>query len=215
MSHKNTFLGAAVGALAAVLSILVMLSASNGVAEGVALQPYGVGGDTLIANITAYPNNTLMFFAGDTLFPLSYLLVFIGMYAATVKNNKVFALIGIGAGILTTLFDLSENSFFITYTLMIRNGAAITNPDVVPLYIFTTLKWMMAFATFYTFGLAFPRGKWFEWVIVILILSFPLFGALSTANPDLIPLRGLFLLVTISVVGLYFVYRYRLEPEGA
>jgi hypothetical protein len=213
MSRKNTFLGAAIGALVAVLSLLVMLSANNGVAEGVVLQPYGIEAGQLLRGINTYPNNTLLFFAGDTLFPLSYLLVFVGLYAATAKDNKLFALIGIGAGILTTLFDLSENSIFITYALLLRNGAAITDASVVPLYILTTLKWMMAFGTFYIFGLAFPRGKWFEWGIIVLMLIFPLFGAISTANPDLIPLRGLFLLGGMIALGVYFVYRYRLEPN--
>jgi len=215
MARKNAYIGSALAALVAFVCVVIFLAASSGLPAGVLLQPYGASSEQVLSGITQYLDKTLLFFGTDTVFPISYLLVFVGLYVVTVDHNRWFAVLGMGTGILTALFDLSENAFFISYALMIRNGVTVGEAAVTFIYVLTTLKWAMAFATFYAFGLAFPRGKWFEWVIVILMLIFPLFGAVSTANPDLIPLRSLFMLGGMAALGLYFVYRYRSEPTGA
>jgi hypothetical protein len=208
MERKAIFGAAAVAAFVALASIIGMMVATSGLPAGVTVQPYGIDSAQVLSTMTSYTDSTLLFFSSDTLFPISYALVFVGIYAITAERARPLALVGIGTGILTALFDVSENALFITYALMIRSGATVA-ADVVSIYVLTTLKWTMAFATFYSFGLAFPRGRWFEWLITALMLIFPLWGAATTALPDLIPTRGLFMLGGMLLLGVYFIYRFR------
>ncbi|NWF69893.1 MAG: hypothetical protein HXY40_12480 [Chloroflexi bacterium] len=209
MSAKTPFGAAAFATLLALLAIVGSILASSGLPAGVFLQPYGLPAENFVRGINEHNAATLFFFASDTLFPLSYLLVFVGLYAATAERGGLYARVALGAGVLTALLDVTENALFISLALLAYNGVPAAEPPLLLVYALTTLKWTAAFATFYAFALVFPRGTWFEWLIAALMLAFPLFGALSVAQPALIVWRGLFMLGGMILLGVYFVLRYR------
>jgi hypothetical protein len=189
----------------AFLAVLVM---GFGVAtpEGVILQPShppAAPADFVRAS-NDYPELALRYFAADSLFVLSYLMVFAGLYAATAGHARPLAVVGMAAGALAALFDASENAFFITAALLAQAGEPLVAPTGPLLFIMANLKWAAAFATLYAFGLVFPRREWLGWLISGLMLLFPLVGVLGIAIPALDALRGLFFLVGMPLFALFF-----------
>jgi hypothetical protein len=206
MDKRVIFQAAAFAALTAFIAVLVMAAASFSAGADVNLQPGSVPlpVEEFVRPTNEHTDAGLGFFGGDSLFILSYLLVFAGLYAVTAERARPFALVGMGAGVLTALFDATENAFLITYALSAKNGMPLTNPDLPLVYILTNLKWMAAFATLYAFGIVFPRRTGLEWVIAALSLVFPLVGVLGVANPSLVAMRALFFLVGMPVFAWYF-----------
>jgi hypothetical protein len=207
MNERAVFQGAALAALVALVAVLAMLAVSASVpAPGLTLQPSvpaGAPGD-FTRPTNEYPAYALGYFAADSLFVLSYLMVFVGLYAATVPRAAPFAWVGLGAGILTALLDAAENAYFITYALDALRGVPLTEPDLPLIYVLTNLKWMAAFATLYAFGLALPRTGRLAWLLVGLMLLFPLVGVLGVAWPALVAVRGLFFLIGMPLFAVYF-----------
>lgn len=205
MDRKALFQAAAVAAVVAFGCVLVMAVAGN-LPNGVSVQPSvrPVSIEEFARATNDYPDASLGFFGADSLFILSYALVFVGLYAAAAERARAFALVGLGAGLLAAMLDALENAFFITYALAARNNMPLTNPDLPLLYVVTNLKWMAAFATLYAFGLVFPRRTLLEWAIAALMLLFPLVGVLGVANPSLIAIRGLFFLIGLPLFAWYF-----------
>lgn len=213
MNKRVLFQAAAFAAVVAFVCVLVMAVAGN-LPDGALVQPSSVPVriEDFLRATNDYPDATLGFFGADSLFILSYLLVFVGLYAATAAHAHPFAVIGLGAGVLTALLDAAENAFFITYALATKNGIRVTNPDLPLIYILTNLKWMASFATLYAFGVVFPRRTRVEWILVVLMLLFPLIGVLGVANPALILVRGLFFLIGMPLFAWYF-WRQSRETE--
>jgi hypothetical protein len=207
MNERAVFQGAALAALVALVAVLAMLAVTATAPEpGLRLQPsppVGPPGDFARAT-NDYPAQVLLFFASDSLFVLSYLLVFVGLYAATVARAAPLAWVGLGAGVLTALLDAAENAFFITYALDALRGVALAEPALPLIYVLTNLKWMAAFATLYAFGLALPRTGRLAWLLVGLMLLFPLVGVLGVAWPALVAVRGLFFLIGMPLFAVYF-----------
>lgn len=214
MTKKLTYQAAFIAAVLALVGIIVQLVGNGAMADGLVAQPYGVAAEIFLQGVNESSSATLLFFAGDTLLPLSYLMIFVVLYAATRDRSHVFALVGLGLGIATALLDITENSFFITYALLAHNGAPLSDVAIVPVYILTTLKWTAAFGTLYAFGLVFPRKMRLEKLMVVLMLSFPVFGALSTALPALILGRSLFLLAGMVIFAVYFWQRWQMAGVG-
>jgi hypothetical protein len=154
--------------------------------------------------INEYPELTLRFFATDSLFVLSYLMLFVGLYAAVVERSRTYAWIGLGAGALAALLDAAENAYFITYALLALNDVPLVEPALPLIYVLANLKWMAAFGTLYAFGLAWRRDSRLGWAISALMLLFPLVGALGVAWPDLVVVRGLFFLVGLPLFAWHF-----------
>jgi hypothetical protein len=178
----------------------------------VSLQPGSVPlpAEDFVRPLNEFSGAALGFFGGDSLFILSYLLVFAGLYAVTAERALPFARVGMGAGVLTALLDTTENAFLIIMAQAANSGTPVPAdapqlPTITLLvYVLTNLKWMAAFATLYAFGVVFPRRTKVEWVIVALSLVFPLVGVLGIANSTLIAVRGLFFLVGMPVYAWYF-----------
>jgi hypothetical protein len=206
MDKKLIFQASAFAALMAFIAVIGQLIAASSISSsGVQLQPsIPVPIQQFVRATNEFPNTVLGFFAADSLFVLSYALVFVGLYCLTAERARPFALLGLSAGIFTALMDASENAFFITYVLNAIAGVRLTTPDVPLIYIIANLKWMGAFATLYAFALVFPRRDWFEWVLAGLMLLFPLFGVFSIVVPNLIAWRGVFFLVGMPLFALYF-----------
>jgi hypothetical protein len=154
--------------------------------------------------INEYPELTLRFFAADSLFVLSYLMLFVGLYASVAKRSRTFAQVGLAAGVLAALLDAAENAYFITYALLALNDVPLSEPALPLIYVLANLKWMAAFGTLYAFGLVWRRDNRLGWAISVLLLLFPLVGALGVAWPDLVVVRGLFFLVGLPLFAWHF-----------
>lgn len=213
MDKKTLYQAATIASVVAFIAVTTQAAAGFSLPQGVQVQPaFPVPLEQFVRASNEFPDTALGFFGADSLFVLSYMLVFIGLYVVTAERARPFALIGLGLGIFTALMDASENAFFITYALGAKNGIPLTNPDVPLIYILANLKWMGSFATLYAFGLVFPRTGWLGWLISALMLVFPIVGVLGIANPSLIVVRGLFFLIGMPLFALYF---WQLSREKA
>jgi hypothetical protein len=211
MSEKVTFQAAFVAAIVAIVAMVAM---------GLSLRPHAGPGDvqpsvpsgpvpTFVQLVNEHPRHVLRFFAADTLFVLCYITVYAGLYIVTVGRSGVFAGMGLGAGILAAVLDVTENAFFIVYALLAMNGDPLTDPDIPLIYILTNLKYVASYVAFLTFGWAWPRTDWLGWTIFLLMLLFPLVGAMSVAWPVLVGPRSYFFLVGMLLYALYFLRRAR------
>lgn len=205
MDKKVIFQAAMVGALIAFAAVIVQAMAGSSLPQNAPVQPgIPMALEQFARASNEYPDTALGFFGADSLFILGYIMVFVGLYCLTAERARPFALLALGAGLLTGFFDASENAFFITYALGSKAGLALTNPDLPLIYIVTNLKWMASFATLFGFGLIFPRQNWLEWVIAGLMFLYALVGVLGVANPSLILVRGLFFLAGMPLFAWYF-----------
>jgi hypothetical protein len=191
------FQAAAVAALAALVAAILQAVSAFSLPSGVQIQPgYPVPLDQFVRATNEHTGIALGFFGADSLFIISYLVVFIGLYLRTVDHARPFAQVGLLMGVLTAVLDATENAYFITY--------ALTAPDLPLVYVITNLKWMAAFATLLTFGLVHPRRAPLDMLVTALMLLFPLVGVLGVANPDLIAIRGLFFLIGMPLFAFVF-----------
>lgn len=211
MHNKLLFQAAAAAALVAFLCTLVMGFVVRSPDPALSLQPSTPSGTAaeFIKVINTYPQLMLRFFTADSLFVLSYLVVFFGLFVVASERSFPLAWLGLGAGILAAILDATENAFFINYALLVANGVPLTDPELPLIYHIANLKYMAAFAAFYAFGLVFPRQNWLGWVISVLMLAFPLIGVLGNLSPLLYEVRGLFLLVGMALFCWYFLQRTR------
>src|SRR3972149_6190880 len=176
VDRKTIFYAAAFAAVVAFACTLVMGFVIPSPEPGMSLQPsMNVGSASeFVRPSNQYPDVVLRFFAADTLFVLSYVMVFAGLYATVVDRARTFAAIGLGGGLIAGFFDALENAFFITYALSALNGVPVTDPALPLIYVVANLKWMGAFAALYAFGLVWPRDTRLNWLISIVMLLFPI-----------------------------------------
>lgn len=210
MSRRIALEAAALAALVALAGVLAQLVILFSFPPGVVPQPYGVAAPDFQLAVGA--ELALPFFAADTVFVLGYTLVFAGLYTVTAPRAPAFAALGLGAGVLTALFDTAENALFIVYALHERAGVGAADPALTLVYTLTTLKWAAAFATLFAFGLVYPRAGGRERALAALMLLFALVGVVGVALPDAIALRGLFFLVGMPLFAWDFWARARQEP---
>jgi hypothetical protein len=211
MNLRVTYHAAMIAALTAFIGAVVILLAGLALPAEVTGQPGRVPlppAEFLRAS-NEYPQTTLYFFAGDTLFVVGYLLVFVGLHAALAPISRPFALIGLGAGVIAAVFDATENGLFIWLALRGQMSPVTLDDPGLPglmltLYLLSNLKWMAAFVTLGAFGLVFPRRNVLEWVIALLMSGFVVVGVLGVAFPVLIVPRGLFLLVGMPLFAAFF-----------
>ncbi len=206
MERNIVFKAARFAAIIAFITTLVMGFGIRVPESGIELQPslsFGPVSEFIYPSNT-YPELALQVFTADSLFVLSYLMVFVGLYAATKERSYPFAIIGLGAGILTAIFDAVENAFFISYASLAINGVPLTEPALPLVYIIANLKWMGAFTALYAFGLVWPRDNRMGWFISGIMLLFPIVGVLGVAAPGLVPIRYLFFLVGMPLFAWYF-----------
>ena len=154
--------------------------------------------------IIEYPKLVLRFFTADSLFVLSYLVVFVGLFTVVIGRARTFAYIGLGAGILAALLDAIENSLFITYAWVVLKNVPLTEPALPLIYIIANLKWMGAFAAFLVFGLVWPRDEWLGWVVSSLMLLLVLIGVLGIYFPGLVRICASLLPLGMLLFAWYF-----------
>ncbi|HLF26031.1 MAG TPA: hypothetical protein VJG32_06825 [Anaerolineae bacterium] len=206
MEHRSTFQAATLAAIVALVCIVLMGFVLRAPEPGVSLQPSypPAPAPEFVRIVNTYPDLMLRLFTTDSLFVLSYLMVFVGLYATVVDQQRALAVIGLGAGILTAFLDATENAYFITYAHLALNGMPLANPDLPAIFIVANLKWMAAFATLAAFGLGWPRRDRLGWVLSGLMLLFVLIGVLGIVWPNLFALRGLFFLIGMPLFAWHF-----------
>lgn len=203
---KPTFQAATLAAIIAFFTVLMMGFGLPLPVEGVSWQP-SMATHTVAEFIRAtneYPQLALRFFAADSLFVLSYIMVFVGLHTIAAQSSPRFAQIGLGAGVVAGIFDAAENAFFVVYATQSLNGIPLVEPALPLIYILANLKWMGAFAALYAFGLGWPKNGRFDQLLTLLMVLFPLVGVLGVAQPAWVDLRGLFFLVGMPL----FAWRF-------
>ena len=157
----------------------------------------------IAALISNHAEIVLRFMALDTLFVIGYVTVFAVLFLSVAPENRLIAGIGIGAGLVGALADTFENLFYITYATAALNGNSVE--PVLPFHYFASmLKWLGAFSALGFFALVFPTRTTFERILVILMCTFPLGGALSIASPQFFLMRALFFVVGFPLFAVYF-----------
>jgi hypothetical protein len=206
MERRTVFQASAFAALLALVCAVLMGFVFRAPDPDVSLQPsYPVGTvDDFIRPVDEYPDLMLRLFATDSVFVLSYLMVFVGMHATVVDRARTFAWVGLGAGILTALLDATENAYFVTYAQASLSGAPLADPDLPAIYVVANLKWMAAFAALTAFGLVWPRSDRLGWLISALLLLIVLAGVLGVALPELFIVRMLFFLAGLPFLFWHF-----------
>jgi hypothetical protein len=206
MQEKTTYLATAIASLVAFICILVMAVIDLGLVPELALQPSTPSGPVseFVRATNEEPDLALGFFAADTLFVLSYLMVFVGLHAVTGERSRVYAGLGLGAGALAAVLDATENAYFINYALLAKNNVPLVEPALPLIYNLSNLKWMAAFAALYAFGLVWPRNSKLEWLISGLMLLFPVVGAASAALLELMMGPPLIFLIGMPLFVWYF-----------
>ncbi len=213
MDKKVVFQAAMIAALVAFVAVIGMLIAGTSLPDGVQVQPVEpLPLSELFDAAEQHPGVTLGYFGADTLFVLSYLMVYAGLHVVTSDRSRVFAVIGLCAGGLAAFFDATENAQFIFHALVTQHqvpAGDLAAPSLMLFFTLTNLKWMAAFATLYAFGLIFPRRNWLEWAITALMLIFPVVGILGIANSSLLIVRSLLMAVGMPLFAWYFWQRGR------
>lgn len=206
MNRRAVFQAATVAGLAALVCAILMGFVFRAPDPGVSLQPSWppVAAADFVRPVNEYPESMLRLFATDTLFILSYLTVFVGLYATVADRAPALAVVGLGAGALTALFDAVENAYFVTYAYSSLNGVPLSDPDLTTIYVVANLKWVAAFVTLYVFGLAWPRVDRLGWIISALMLLFVLVGVVGIVLPGLFLLRALFFVVGFPLFAWHF-----------
>jgi hypothetical protein len=203
---RTIFQAAAVAAGVATLCALFMGFGVRAPEPGLSLQPSMATGSVtdFLRPINQYPALALRFFAADSLFVLSYLVVFFGWHALAAPRAPALAGLGLAAGIAAAVFDALENAHFIVYASLALRGVPPPEPALPLIYLIANLKWETAFAALLAFGLIWPREGWVDRGIAGLMLLFPLVGVLGVAMPDLVPIRSLFFLIAMPLFAWYF-----------
>jgi len=216
MDKRLIYQTSALAALIALAGALAQAAAVFSMQEGVQLQPSAPlpPAEFMLAS-SQYAQTALSFFTADTIFILGYVIVFAGLFTVTAPRARIIALLAFGAGLLTGVLDHLENSFFITYAQSYLAGVPVLEPASPTLHLITQLKWTAAFTALLAYGLIFPREIWRERFILLLMLLFPLVGALGISLPELVPVRGLFFLVGMPLFAFDFWMRSRAEPPGS
>ncbi|MFQ5401377.1 MAG: hypothetical protein ACE5E7_17485 [Anaerolineae bacterium] len=211
MDNRIAFRAAAAAAVIALSSVLVMAFGIPIPEAGIDLQPSVSFGPVsqFVYPTNTYPELALRLFTADSFFILGYLMVFAGLYMVTRAQVQIFAVLGLGAGMLTALFDALENAFFITYASLAANGVPLADPALPLIYIVANLKWMSAFVTLLAFGLVWPRDGWRGRGISAIMLLFAFTGVLGVLEPAWVPVRGLFFLVGMPLFAWDFWQRSR------
>lgn len=206
MDRKVIFQAAFTASIVAFIAVLVMGFGIRLPDPAVEIQPSIPSGtiEEFVRATNEYPEVVLRFMAADSLFILSYLIVFVGLHTVLLVRASTIAWLGLFTGFLTASMDAIENAYFINYAMLSQQGVHLLEPELPLIYNVANLKWMAAFATLYAFGLVWPRDNWLERVILIVMLLFPLFGVLGVIYPGLIPYRGLFFLIGMPLFASYF-----------
>jgi hypothetical protein len=158
----------------------------------------------ILAMAQQHTDTVLGFMAFDTLFVIGYVTVFAVIFLAIPQEDRLIGGIGLAAGILGGLADLTENAMYVVYAIGALHGNSELAPSLPFHYYVTGVKWMAAFAAVGMLLLVFPRGTGLERAIVAVMCTFPVLGAVSIAWPALAPLRAVFFVVGLPMLVVYF-----------
>ncbi len=134
--------------------------------------------------------------------------MYTGLPSVTAPQNRPLGLLGLNADLLAAILDGLKRILHQVCAACAKRSAAHRTflPSV---YILANLKWITGYSSVLAFALAFPRKSHLEWIIFVLLLSFPLIGLAGSPFPRLEPLRQLPFLIGIPLLALYFWKRPR------
>jgi len=205
--NKNSFRA---GSIAAAIAWCCGIGSAL-VARGLNVQPTETVATSqeILSMAREHAGTLLGFMAFDTIFVIGYVTVFAVVFLACAKEDRLIAGIGLGAGILAGLSDMTENALYVVYGI----GAVHNNAELTPWlplhYLATGVKWMAAFTAVGMQLLVFPRRTGLERSIVAVMATFPVLGAVSIAWPALAPLRAIFFVIGMPMLAVYFNKRGR------
>ena len=144
MFYRTAAIAAAVG----FVCLLIMFVTNVVIAQGAAIQPSNpvFSMSDFLHLVEQEPKTVLTFFAADSLFVLSYIVVFVGLYGMVKERSAVMAGIALIAGLIAALLDATENGFFITAVLSTPDETII-DQGLNLMYIAAHMKWQASFAT--------------------------------------------------------------------
>lgn len=206
MDSRNSFAAGAIAAAVAWVSGIAMTVLTRGVDLQVTQTVETK--EKLLSIIQTQPDLLLKFMGLDTIFVIGYVVVFCALFLAVPPTDRLMAGVGLAAGLLAGAADTLENVLYITYGVGQLHGSAVA-PELPFHYYVSGLKWMSAFISVAITLLVFPRRTRLEKLLVLVMLSFPVGGALSIAYPDLLPLRALFFVIGMPLFAIYFTGRSR------
>ena len=199
MDRRVVLQAAAAAALTGTVAVIVQALNLRAPETGLTMQPStpAVPIDQFLAPIVRHPAQMLRFFAADSLFVLSYSLLYTGLFTVVAERGRAMAVVALGAGLFGALCDAVENAFFITYASLSLLGQPPTEPDLplTLIFVVANLKWMGAYLAFGGFGLLWPRRGLLGWLLSVLMMLVPLIGVLAVAVPALLSALGALLLV--------------------
>jgi len=193
------------GSIAAVIAWCCGIGSAV-VAHGLNVQPTETAATAqeILAMAQQHTDTLLGFMALDTLFVIGYVTVFAVIFLAIPKEDRLIGGIGLGAGILAGLADMTENALYVVYGLAALHGNSELTPSLPFHYYATSVKWMAAFTGVGMLLLVFPRRTALERTIVAVMCTFPVLGAVSIAWPTLAPLRAVFFVIGLPLLAVYF-----------
>lgn len=199
-AERPTFQASLIACGTALASVLVMAAQGNGLQPNVPARPLA----EFLLPLRTQPEAMLRFFAADSLFVLSYSVIFVGLHLIAARQSRWLAGFALSFGLVGAVLDAVENAHFITYASLASAGEIVAEPALVLVAVMGNLKWMGAFVALLGFGLVWPRSSKLDWALMLLMLAFPVFGVVGVAVPSLVPFRGLFFLVGIPL----FAWRF-------
>lgn len=177
----DTKFAARVGIVAsAIAALILILQILVGIQIGPALANLQSYSPTLVADLFVNSSGKLRgLMALDDAFVIAYLIAFAGLAAAT-WERRVWAILGLGAGIVTALLDFSENSLTlgligVFFAESARSNVIGTNHLLV-LNVIGQMKWLGAGVAAASFGAAVWDARILNRAVSIL---FWLFAALD------------------------------------
>jgi hypothetical protein len=201
------------GSIAAVIAWCCGIGSAL-VAHGLPVQPTETVATSqeILAMARDHTGTLLGFMAFDTIFVIGYVAVFAAIFLAIAPEDRLIGGIGLGAGILAGLADMTENALYIVYAFAAHYSNSELTPWLPFHYLATGVKWLAAFTAVGMLLLVFPRRTALERSIVAVMSTFPVLGAVSVAVPGLAPLRALFFVIGLPLLAVYFRQRASEAP---
>lgn len=153
-----------------------------------------------------FTDSARLFFATDMVFTISYVMLFAAIFTVLRQHQAFFAYFGLAFAIMSGLFDLIENSIYLSYAIRATNGVPLENPAILLLSTLTTLKWVSLSGVFIAYAFAFPLKTWAGKLSAITLVIVPLVVLGGYAFPEWEPYKNSIFILPLPFV-LYYLWK--------